>query len=162
MSSLIFSESVYCIPCATDLSRGHYPHVDLRIDPKRIDEIEELKNEPLLKRLVALLNYQHGRLMTHGSAVSLNRPGVGEPEVPLPAESMGASCWKSSYVNVSFVVFDQNTERNYKLLYQAYRSERTTPVCFEVVPAHFCTPEERQQAGPLLFTISLVSSLTIR
>jgi hypothetical protein len=46
---------------------------------------------------------------------------------------------------VSFVVFDQNTERNYKLLYQAYRSERTTPVCFEVVPAHFCTPEERQQ-----------------
>jgi hypothetical protein len=113
MSSLIFSESVYCIPCATDLSRGHYPHVDLRIDPKRIDEIEELKNEPLLKRLVALLNYQHGRLMTHGSAVSLNRPGVGEPEVPLPAESMGASCWKSSYVNVSFVVFDQNTERNY-------------------------------------------------
>jgi hypothetical protein len=141
MASLIHGEGFYFIPYAPDLSRGCHPHVDLRITPEKIDEIQELKAEPLLKQLVAVLNDQRGRFMTHSCAVG---PSAPSSEGSIPSESMGASCWKSCYVSISCISFDQNTDKTYNVLYLDYRP-RKMPVCFELVPAHFCTPEEQKR-----------------
>jgi hypothetical protein len=86
MKSMIHVQRVYDLPYYEAPSDGCYRHIDLRVHPKDIDAIPELRSRPDLKELVATLNC--GPFMTHGSAFALAPPYEPAGTVPLSPESM--------------------------------------------------------------------------
>ena len=93
MKSIVHTQRVYDLPYFTESSMGVYSYFDLRRHPEKIDEIPELKNDPVLKSFVSVLNDPEGHFMTHGCAVARGRPGCeGSPPGNLWRQS-SCSMW---------------------------------------------------------------------
>jgi hypothetical protein len=161
MKSLVFTKRVYDLPYESLDQTSAY--IDLRSDPARIDEIPELKWEPRLKPLVAVLNDPPAPFMTHGCAVGSRTPGiVGSTVIPFPKTARSAAYWYSSYVIFSLWSLSQNKEEYYKDIYKSYPDTNSEcNVCFEIEPAYFVTPYERSLGRKWTETNGMVCGLWI-
>src|SRR5690349_20327854 len=144
MTSVVATRRVYDLPYIAEAPRV-YSYIDLRTHPAKLNEIPELKREPVLKSLVSVLIDPRGCFMTHGCAVASRRPGTGTA-IPIPVCAERALCWYTSYVAISFWVLDQNKEEHYRAIHHAYPFDRTDcNICFEIQAVYFWTPDEQRQ-----------------
>jgi hypothetical protein len=144
MKTIVQNSDVYDLPYVVE--PPDVSCVDLRSLPIKIDEIPELKKEPLLTPLIMVLNDPHGQFMTLGCAVGTARPQTDGVVIPVPQHAETALCWYTTYVSFSFWLLDQNKVGHYMEIYQNYPSDRTDAnICFELVPAYFCTPHEQER-----------------
>ena len=145
MKDIVFTPRVYDLPYTTEPLKGVHPQIDLRAYPTTIDEIPELEIEPLLKSLVLVLNDPNGIFMTLGSDIRTSRPGrPGSTIIPVPEFAEAAPCWYTPNVIFSFWHLKQNTEEDFRDVYDHCPSgESESIVCFEFGPAYYWTSFER-------------------
>jgi hypothetical protein len=145
LKDIVFTPRVYDLPYATDRRRGVHPQLDLRTHPHTIDEIPELRIEPLLKCLVLALNDPSGIFMTLGSDLKTSRPGrPGSTVIPVPAAGEGAPYWYTANVIFSFWCLTQNTQEHFRDVYDRCPSGgQDCIVCFEWGPAYYWALSER-------------------
>jgi hypothetical protein len=145
MKSIVSTGRVYDLPYVTEQSIGVFSYFDLRRHSDKIDEIPELKADPVLKSLVRTLNDPTGLFMTHGCAVARDRPGCEGYAIPIPDISANARCWYSSYVTFSLWLFDENKEERYRTIYEMYTPDADDgSVSFELQPVCFLSQRERR------------------
>jgi hypothetical protein len=121
--------------------------MDLRVRPSDIDLIPELRSQPDLKELVAVLNRPRGPFMTHGCALARRPPSDPGGQIPVSEQSRSASHWCTSYVTFSFWELSRNRPNEYVSIYENLTSEANgTEVCFVIQPAYFLSLFEVRQA----------------
>jgi len=119
LKDIVFTPRVYDLPYTTDRMKGVYRQVYLRACPNAIDEIPELKIEPLLKSLVLQLNEPSGMFITLGSDVKTKRPGrPGSTVISVPEFAEAAPYWYTANVIFSFWHLDQSTDQNLRKMYE--------------------------------------------
>ena len=145
LKDIVFTPRVYDLPYNTERLKDVHRQVDLRAHPTTIDEIPELELEPLLKSLVLVLNEPSGIFMTLGSDIKTSRPGrPGSTVIPVPEFAEAAQCWHTANVIFSFWHLNQNTEEDFRALYDRCPSGgNECIVCFEFGPAYYWTSFER-------------------
>jgi hypothetical protein len=141
MKSIVLTRRVYDLPYIAEC-----PHLDLRSDPGKIDEIPELRSEPRLNPLVALLNDPGSAFMTHATAIAARKPGIeGETPIQVPYGAKDAPWWYSSYVTFSFWSLNDNSEKNYRVIYERFPERNHYNLAFEIQAAYFLSHFEQQK-----------------
>lgn len=145
MKSLIRVSRVYDLPYFSAPSDGVHCHIDLRVHPSEIDSIPELRGQPRLKELVAIMNRPRGPFMTHGCAIARRPPYEPGGAIPLSKESCTAARWCTSYLTFSFWYLSRNKRENYEDIYESFTDEMNgTEVCFVIQPAYFLSRFEQR------------------